>query len=48
MTTEKRTGFLLGIAAKGFLKGGSGKLITAKILRPTKCKIILSVKAEQQ
>lgn len=45
MTTEKRTGFLLGIAAKGFLKGGnSGAFVTAKLLKPKRCKIVLEVR----
>lgn len=49
MTTEKRTGFLLGLAAKGFLKGsGGGTFITAKYLKPIKCKIILSVTKTNQ
>ncbi len=48
MTTEKQKGFLLGIASKGFLRGGSGKLFTVKILKPQKCKIILSVTATRE
>ncbi|MBQ6809535.1 MAG: hypothetical protein IJP09_02355 [Clostridia bacterium] len=49
MTTEKRKGFLLGVAAKGFLKGGSkAPLVSAKLLKPTKCKIILTVKNESE
>ena len=49
MTAEKRTGFLLGLAAKGFLKGsGSGTFITAKYLKPIKCKIILEIRGTKE
>lgn len=49
MTTEKRNGFLLGLASKGFLKsGGGGTFVTAKLLKPQKCKIILSVTKTNQ
>lgn len=48
MTTDNQKGFLLGLAAKGFLKGGGtkGKFIHAQILKPTKGKIILAVRNE--
>lgn len=49
MTEDKRKGFLLGMASKGFLKGGGGaKLVTAKLLKPKKCKIILTVRGTEE
>ena len=47
MVTNNQKGFLLGLAAKGFLKGGAkGKFIHAQRLKPIKCKIVLAVRIE--
>ena len=48
MTTNTQRGFLLGLAAKGFLKGETrGKFMHAQILKPIKCKVVISVRNEQ-